>query len=129
MRSLVVVLMVLVGCSNKSDTRSTNADEPSPCADELRTIIVPALDHTLTGNDADGFHAATAKFQVGTMCGPDIAAMMRDWEAALREPDTAKSAAQRRDILTRLQELVKSQPDWATEARTLEPFFAKAKPN
>src|SRR4051794_16399469 len=98
-RGLVVVMVVVAaGCSKKSDKfESTNW-----CADELTKTIAPQLEQTLDGGDADAFHRATDKFTQGTMCGPDFASVVHDWEQSLRDPDAAKGTAQRHALVARL---------------------------
>lgn len=111
------VVALLVACSRSQG-------ETDPCADELEKIVAPALERTLDGGDAETFHQATGKLTV--MCGPDIAARIRDWGDALREPDAKKAATKRREVLVRLEELV-SQDEWQQERRVLAGVIEKAK--
>ena len=108
------VVALLVACSS-------SPREIEPCADELEKIVAPALERTLDGGDADAFHQAAAKLTV--MCGPDIAARLRDWEEALREPDAKKAATKRREVLLRLA----AQVEWQPERRALAGVIEKAK--
>ncbi|HEY5947756.1 MAG TPA: hypothetical protein VIV40_19785 [Kofleriaceae bacterium] len=124
MRS-VVVTTLLASALSASCTRGK--PENQPCVDELTAIIVPALDRTFDGGDADAFHRDTKKLsEEATMCGPDIAQALRDWEVALREPDAAKASASRRAVLARLGELVDNN-EMKAEAKALAGLLARAR--
>ena len=123
-----VLLLALVACDK--DKKIDQLEPTSWCADELRTVVVPQLEKTWDGGDPTAFHTATVKFTQGTMCGPDFAAAVRDWEATLAEKDAAKAVAARKQILVRIDDVMKTagtEYDWKLEREALAPLFARAK--
>jgi hypothetical protein len=124
---VVLVAATLVACGK--DKKTDQLEATNWCADELKKLVVPQLEKTFDGGDPVAFHAATDKFTQGTMCGPDFAAAVRDWEATLAEHDAAKAVAARKQIIARLDGLMKTgaDNDWRNEREALAPLLEKAK--
>jgi hypothetical protein len=99
------------------------------CADELNKIVVPQMLASYEGGDAGAFHRATDKFMQGTMCGPDFAEYVRQWEESLRDTDAAKGNAKRKAIVTELRATLSAMPEYDStpEHKALAPLFEKAK--
>lgn len=116
---LFLAMLCLISCSSSKH-------ETAPCAEELRTVIVPALQRSLDGGDADTFHRSTATMMQATMCGPDVATLLREWEVALREAEPTKAAERRHQLLARLTAVL-SGPEWQEEARVLASLSRKSK--
>src|SRR4051812_47464277 len=97
--------------------------EVSPCSEELTSAILPALQATVHGGDADAFHRKMERFsEKVTMCGPDFAKLLRDWETTLREPDPTKAQAGRDAVLVLMRDLV-AVDDMKEERGVLAPLL------
>ena len=127
LRSVALVLLALGACGK--DKKVDQLESTEWCADELKKIVVPQMVASYDGGDAEAFHRATDKFTQGTMCGPDFAQFVRQWEQTLRETDAAKGSAKRKALIGELRDTLKGTPDydWAPEYKALEPLLEKAK--
>jgi hypothetical protein len=124
MRWVAVAFVLASACSKKQ------AEVEEPCEHELTSIAVPQLVKTFDGGDADAFHHATEAMSQATMCGPDFAALMREWEQSLRETDATKAGAQRKALVVRIRDewsQPRSENDFAAERKALAPLFEKVK--
>jgi hypothetical protein len=123
-----VVLLALAACGKSKKTEQL--DDTPWCADELTKIVVPELVRTYNGGDADAFHRATESFTKGTMCGPDFANVVADWELSLRATDASVGQDKRKALVVSMRDdVTKPQPDYdfALEKKALAPLFDKAK--